>query len=95
MINCDPRPYRRPTRYAAAVPPVDELATIYRQATGSEVPELDWFRALACFKSTATWSLIVKHNRRRSAPNPEVEAMASTLPHLLSRAGDLLAKKGA
>jgi hypothetical protein len=57
---------------------------------GSEVPELDWFCALACFKSTATWSLIVKHNRRRSTPNPDLEAMASTLPQLLSRAGELL-----
>jgi aminoglycoside phosphotransferase (APT) family kinase protein len=94
LINCDPRTYRRPTRYAAAVPPVDELATIYRQAMGSEVPELDWFCALACFKSTATWSLIVKHNRRRSEPDPELEAMASVLPHLLSRAGELLANKG-
>jgi aminoglycoside phosphotransferase (APT) family kinase protein len=90
LINCDPRTYRRPTRYAEAVPPVDELATTYRQAMGSEVPELDWFCALACFKSVATWSLIVKHNRRRSTPKPELEAMALTLPHLLSRAGELL-----
>ena len=66
LINCDPRTYRRPTRYAEAVPALDELATIYRTAMGSEVPELDWFCALACFKSAATWSLIVKHNRRRS-----------------------------
>jgi aminoglycoside phosphotransferase (APT) family kinase protein len=90
LINCDPNTYRRPTRYADAVPPVDELATIYRNAMGSEVPELDWFCALACFKSIATWSLIVKHNRRRSEPDPELEAMASELPHLLSRAGELI-----
>jgi hypothetical protein len=62
---------------------------------GSKVPELDWFCALACFKSAATRSLIVKHNRRRSTPNPELEAMPSTLPHLLSRAVELLAKKSA
>jgi hypothetical protein len=75
---------------AGAAPRVDEPAAIYRDAMGSEVPQLDWFRALACFKSTATWSLIVKHNRRRSSPDPELEAMASVLPHLLSRAGELL-----
>jgi len=91
LINCDPSTYRRPTRYADAAPAVDELATIYRDALGSEVPELDWFRALACFKSTATWSQIVKHNRRRSEPDPELEAMVSVLPHLLSRAGELIA----
>jgi aminoglycoside phosphotransferase (APT) family kinase protein len=90
LINCDPLSYRRPTRYSAAVPPVDELAAIYRQAMGSPVPELDWFCALACFKSTATWSLIVKHNRRRDTPDAELEAMAPVLPHLLSRVGELL-----
>jgi aminoglycoside phosphotransferase (APT) family kinase protein len=90
LINSDPSTYRRPSRYADAVPSVHELAGIYRQAMGSEVPELDWFCALACFKSTATWSLIVKHNRRRSEPDPELEAMASALPHLLARAGELL-----
>jgi hypothetical protein len=75
---------------AGAAPRVDEPAAIYRDAMGSELPQLDWFRALACFKSTATWSLIVKHNRRRSSPDPELEAMASVLPHLLSQAGELL-----
>ena len=90
LINCDPTTYRRCTRYAEAVPPLPELVAIYRQELGSEVPQLDWFCALACFKSTATWSLIVKHNRRRSAPDPGLEAMAPMLPHLLSRAGELL-----
>jgi aminoglycoside phosphotransferase (APT) family kinase protein len=90
LINCDPRTYRRSTRYVDATPPVSELAALYREELGTEVPELDWFCALACFKSTATWSLIVKHNRRRSTPDPELEAMALVLPHLLSRAGELL-----
>jgi aminoglycoside phosphotransferase (APT) family kinase protein len=89
LINCDPDTYRRPTRYSAA-PPLDELAAIYRAAMVTAVPRLDWFCALACFKSTATWSLIVKHNRRRSAPNPEVESMAPVLPQLLVRAGELI-----
>ncbi len=90
LINCDPRTYRRASRYVKAVPPVDELAEIYRQEMKNGLPELDWFCALACFKSTATWSLIVKHNRRRSAPDPELESMALALPGLLSRARDLL-----
>src|SRR6202012_103269 len=72
LINCDPRTYRRAPAAAAAAPPVDELARIYRRAMGSEVPELGWFCALAGFKSPATWSLIIKHNRRRSRPNPEL-----------------------
>jgi aminoglycoside phosphotransferase (APT) family kinase protein len=69
---------------------LSELATVYREELGREVPELDWFQALACFKSAATWSLIVKHNRRRNPPDPGLETMASALPRLLSRAGELL-----
>jgi aminoglycoside phosphotransferase (APT) family kinase protein len=90
LINCDPRTYRRSTRYVDATPPVSELAAIYREGLGSAVPELDWFQALACFKSAATWSLIVKHNRRRTSSDPDMEAMASALPQLLSRARALL-----
>jgi hypothetical protein len=58
---------------------------------GCEVGELAWFTALACFKSAATWSLIVKHNRRRAAPRAEWEAMAAVLPRLLDRARSRLA----
>jgi aminoglycoside phosphotransferase (APT) family kinase protein len=90
LINCDPRTYRRAMQYVDATPSLSELSTIYRDELGHEVPQLDWFQALACFKSAATWSLIVKHNRRRRAPDPNLEAMAATLPHLLSRARELL-----
>ena len=48
--------------------------------------DVEWFRALACFKSAATWSLIVKHNRRRAEPDADVESMAAVLPRLLERA---------
>jgi aminoglycoside phosphotransferase (APT) family kinase protein len=90
LINCDPRTYRRSTPYVDAAPSLSELAAIYREELGHEVPELDWFQALACFKSVATWSLIVKHNRRRRTPDPNLESMAPALPHLLSRARELL-----
>jgi len=87
LVNADPDTYRRLTRYAGALPPPAELASIY-----GEVADLDWFEALACFKSAATWSLIIKHNRRRAEPDPELEAMAGVLPHLLDRARTLLAR---
>jgi aminoglycoside phosphotransferase (APT) family kinase protein len=93
LINCDPMTYRRSARaarYIRATPPLSELETVYREELGREVPELDWFQALACFKSAATWSLIVKHNRRREHADPGLEAMASALPQLLSRARELL-----
>ena len=66
------------------MPSPAELLEIYAGALGRAVPDVAWFQALACFKSAATWSLIVKHNRRRADPDPDVEAMAAVLPDLLA-----------
>ena len=90
LINCDPDTYRRVPGPAGMVPPVAELAEIYQEELGRKVTGLAWFSALACFKSAATWSLIVKHNRRRRAPRVELEAMVATLPRLLDRARSML-----
>ena len=86
LINSDPDTYRRSTPYRGATPPVAELIDDYSAALARESPRLEWFQALACFKSTATWSLIVKHNRRRAKPDPALEAMAAQLPALLTKA---------
>jgi len=91
LINSDPDTYHRLTPYRGVTPSVRELAAEYRNALAHKVPGLEWFQALACFKSTATWSLIVKHNRRRAKPDPELEAMAAGLPALLTRAAQYLA----
>ncbi|GAB3228645.1 phosphotransferase family protein [Mycolicibacterium hippocampi] len=90
LVNADPNTYRRPGTYVDAVPAIEQLAADYGDMRGVEVPDLAWFMALACFKSAATWALIVKHNRRSSSPRPELEAMAPVLPALLSRARALL-----
>ena len=90
LVNADPATYRRSTRYAGALPSARELDDLYADALGRHVPDVGWFEALACFKSTATWALIVKHNRRRTVPDPAHEEMAGTLPHLLARARTLL-----
>ncbi|MGO9925247.1 MAG: phosphotransferase family protein [Mycobacterium sp.] len=90
LINSDPDTYQRVADPAGMAPPGAELADIYRRELGCEVTDLAWFTALACFKSAATWSLIVKHNRRRRSPRTELEAMAATLPRLLQRALSML-----
>jgi aminoglycoside phosphotransferase (APT) family kinase protein len=90
LVNADPATYRRRTRYANALPSPDELIDVYADAAGGVVRDLSWFEALACFKSTATWALIVKHNRRREEPDREVEGIADVLPDLLARARVLL-----
>jgi aminoglycoside phosphotransferase (APT) family kinase protein len=90
LINSDPDTYDRSTPYRGTTPPVTELIDTYRKALVREASHLGWFQALACFKSTATWSLIVKHNRRRGSPDPGVEAMAVRLPTLLAKAREYL-----
>jgi aminoglycoside phosphotransferase (APT) family kinase protein len=89
LTNCDPSTYRRDTPYVGVTPAPAQLASIYSRELGRDVPDLEWFQALACFKSVATWSLIVKHNRRRSSPRTDLEAMAAVLPDLLARGREL------
>jgi aminoglycoside phosphotransferase (APT) family kinase protein len=89
LANADPATYSRPSSFVDAVPSRGELLEHYNP--GAEVPNAAWFIALACFKSAATWSLIVKHNRRRSMPRAEFEEMVTVLPRLLQRARTLLA----
>jgi aminoglycoside phosphotransferase (APT) family kinase protein len=86
LVNADPATYRRETRYATELPAPEALLDAYADELGFGVTDVAWFRALACFKSTATWSLIMKHNRRRSEPDAETEAMTAVLPDLLDRA---------
>jgi aminoglycoside phosphotransferase (APT) family kinase protein len=90
LINCDPDTYQRVPASAGMAPPTTELAQIYQHELGSDVGDLAWFSALACFKSAATWSLIVKHNRRRRSPRTELQAMAATIPRLLARARSIM-----
>ncbi len=90
LANCDPATYRRDTPQASWLPSLDELTETYSRTLGREVPDLRWFRALACFKSSATWSLIVKHDRRRAEPDPAVEEVGRQLPGLLDQARQLL-----
>ncbi|MBW0014484.1 phosphotransferase family protein [Mycobacterium sp.] len=90
LINCDPDTYQRVPASAGIAPPATELVQIYQRQLGREVADLAWFTALACFKSAATWSLIMKHNRRSRAPREELEAMAPALPKLIERARSML-----
>lgn len=89
-INGEPQTYRRSIRYVHPLRPLSKMAAPHHEVLGREVAQLDWFQTLACFKSAATWSLIVKHNRRRAVPEPSLQAMAPALPQLLCRARELL-----
>jgi aminoglycoside phosphotransferase (APT) family kinase protein len=85
LANADPATYARPSSFVDAVPSRGDLLEHY-----GNVHDVAWFIALACFKSAATWSLIVKHNRRRPTPRADFEEMVPVLPRLLQRARTLL-----
>lgn len=86
LANADPTTYRRDTRYSHVLPSPEAVLDVYEDVSSRPSEEIAWFRALACFKSTATWSSIVKHNRRRDEPDANLEAMAAVLPDLLEQA---------
>jgi aminoglycoside phosphotransferase (APT) family kinase protein len=90
LLNGDPATYRRETRYAGSMPSRSELVAAYGDSLGARLAELPWFEALAAFKSVATWSLILKHNRRRGVPDPEIEMVTPVLPRLLAQARTLV-----
>jgi aminoglycoside phosphotransferase (APT) family kinase protein len=91
LVNADQETYGRTTPYSGRTPPPKELNDVYAGELGGAMDRLDWFQGLACFKSVATWSLIVKHNRRRAAPESDLEAMAAVVPSLVARARHFLA----
>ena len=90
LLNGDPETYRRETRYAGSMPALSKLVAAYGDSFGAHPVDLSRFQALAAFKSVATWSLIVKRNRRRVAPDPDIEMLTHVLPRLLALARTLL-----
>jgi aminoglycoside phosphotransferase (APT) family kinase protein len=90
LVNADPTTYGRTTPYTGSVPSMTELTALYTGTLGREMTALGWFQALACFKAVAVWALIIKHNRRRTTPDPALEGMGTSLPSLLERAQELL-----
>ena len=93
LLNADPGVYERPTRYASALPTLEELTAIYAAALGRQPPDAPLVPShWPASSPTATWSLIVKHNRRRETPDPEIEDIATSLPRLLEQAASLLSR---
>jgi aminoglycoside phosphotransferase (APT) family kinase protein len=88
-LNADPAAYNRETPLAQAMPEADDLLTTYIGPTGQEAPvNLAWFDALARFKATATWSLILKMSEHTG--DSLYSDVSGTLPGLLAGAARML-----
>jgi aminoglycoside phosphotransferase (APT) family kinase protein len=87
-------PERLPTapRSAPGMPGIPDLVAEYEGVRGGPpLRDLDWFDALIQFKQAAVTALIVKHNRRRPAPDPRLERSSLQIEALMLRALSLLA----
>jgi aminoglycoside phosphotransferase (APT) family kinase protein len=80
-----------PWRPAAGAPSTERVLRSYAEGGGEpEIHDLEWFLAAARFKVAASLSLLVKFNRRRTEPDPVLEACATTARTFVAEATDLL-----
>ncbi|MGW9027272.1 phosphotransferase family protein [Streptomyces sp. NPDC055722] len=73
-------------RQLPGVPTQDEIVRAYCGESGTEMPHLSWFMALALFKRAAATALIVKYNRRSDNPDPAKEKALEIIEPLLTAA---------
>jgi aminoglycoside phosphotransferase (APT) family kinase protein len=80
-----------PWRPAAGAPSTERVLWNYAEGGGHpKIHALDWFVAAARFKVAASLSLLVKFNRRRSEPDPVLEACATAARRFVAEATDLV-----
>ncbi len=68
------------------MPTRDEVVAPYTKAVGHEVPDLDWFDALARYKEAAATALIFKRMPRDAETPPSMSRMVDAFPVLLEEA---------
>lgn len=79
---------------AAGMPAADELLAEYRAVRDVEVADLEWFLAHSFYKTASTIAALVKRNRKAAHPDPSLEVAARTLPELVERGQEVLARSG-
>lgn len=76
----------------ASMPAADELLAEYRAVRDVELPAMDWFLAHSFYKTASTIPVLVKRNRKAAHPDPSLEVAARTLPDLIARGREVLAR---
>jgi aminoglycoside phosphotransferase (APT) family kinase protein len=71
-------------------PDVTRLLADYEAKTGSPVADLDWFRALACFKLAAVQSHNLRRHKEGRRQDPFLESFQASVRRLFLAAGTLL-----
>ena len=68
----------------------DTLMSLYADAYGKTLPDLNWFRALAAYKFAIISGFNLGLHRRGKRPDPTWEETALSMPFLMGRANELL-----
>ena len=68
----------------------DSLISLYSEAQGERVRDVNWFRALAAYKFAIITGLNLSLHRRGKRPDPTWEETALSMTPLIDRANELL-----
>lgn len=88
----DPLAWAGDHRPSGLMPDAGELVAMYQEAWGGEIPDLDWFRALAAYKFAIISGFNLGLHRRGKRHDPVWEITARSIEPLLDRAWQLLAE---
>ena len=72
------------------MPQADALIEMYTEAWGSDIPDINWYRALAAYKFSIITGFNLMLHRRGKRHDPMWETTKDSMPSLLSRARSLL-----
>jgi len=77
-------------REESLMPDAEELIKLYSEALGKQLPEINWFRALAAYKFAIISGFNLMLHRRGKRHDPMWETSKLSIEPLLQRARDLL-----
>lgn len=86
----DPAAWAEQRSNLALMPQADTLIAMYEQASGTSLPDLNWYRALACYKFAIITGFNLMLHRRGKRHDPMWETRKDSIQPLLQRTLQLL-----
>jgi len=87
----DPSVWADAERRCEYMPQTEELIKMYQEAWGANLPDINWFRALAAYKFAIITGFNLMLHRRGKRHDPMWETTKKSMETLLQRALELLA----
>lgn len=87
----DPEAWANPEKRGLYMPQAEELIDLYQSAYGENLPDINWYRALAAYKFAIITGFNLMLHRRGKRHDPMWESTRESMQPLLARAYSLLA----